>query len=245
MDQTFWSFFWVGITFALYVAFFPQLVAGPIVRAASLVPQLDRRPRYAPGQIADGAGLFTLGLFKKVVIADALAPIVERVYAAPGQFGGADVLLATYAFAFQIYCDFSGYTDIARGVARMLGFFFPPDVEYGRETVVPAILESIQIAWFGTLVGAVLSLPLGLMAAGDGGSENLLRGVEFLLSRQQDHGGWTDEAWTGTGFPKVFYLDYHLYATYFPLWALATYRQIAEAGGDMPRVEHSAAVGVM
>ena len=110
------------LTFALYVAFFPQLVAGPIVRAANLVPQLDRGPAFAPGQVRWGMGVFVFGLVKKVVLADNLAQIANTVFADPGSFPGWGVLLGTYAFAFQIYCDFSGYTDMARGIAAILGY---------------------------------------------------------------------------------------------------------------------------
>jgi len=110
------------VDFALYVAFFPQLVAGPIERAVRLLPQISapRRPTFAA--INSGAWLVLAGLFKKVVVADNLSHLVERVYSQPGEATGFEVIFATWAFAWQIYCDFSGYTDIARGVARMLGF---------------------------------------------------------------------------------------------------------------------------
>ncbi len=109
--------------FLLFVAFFPQLVAGPIERAKTLLPQVQAPRPADPGgvQLASGAQLALFGFFKKMVVADNLAPFVDSVYRQPGA-PGALVLLATYAFAFQIYADFSGYTDIARGVARMLGF---------------------------------------------------------------------------------------------------------------------------
>jgi alginate O-acetyltransferase complex protein AlgI len=107
------------LDFALYVAFFPQLVAGPIERAGHLLPQLAdpdaRRPDHS------GWALIAIGAFKKVVIADNLAPIVEAVYAAPEHAYAPALWFATYAFAFQIYCDFSGYSDIAVGVARLMG----------------------------------------------------------------------------------------------------------------------------
>ncbi|HEY0214462.1 MAG TPA: MBOAT family O-acyltransferase [Paenirhodobacter sp.] len=112
------------IDFALFAAFFPTLVAGPIQRAADLLPQI-RTPRPVVwDDIGRGAVLCLLGLIKKIVIADALAPQVAAVYGAPdpSAVGGADVIFATWLYAIQIYCDFSGYTDIARGVARMLGF---------------------------------------------------------------------------------------------------------------------------
>jgi len=110
------------VRFATFVSFFPQLVAGPIERAKNLLPQFLRAPKVTREDFADGLSLFLLGLFKKLALANYLALYVERVYDAPGDFGGAALALATFAFAWQIYFDFSGYTDMARGVARMMGF---------------------------------------------------------------------------------------------------------------------------
>ncbi len=108
--------------FALYVAFFPQLVAGPIERAAHLLPQFHQRMTFDQARIASGLRLILWGMFKKVVIADRLALYVNQVYNQPGDHGALTLLLASYFFAFQIYCDFSGYSDIAIGVARVMGF---------------------------------------------------------------------------------------------------------------------------
>jgi alginate O-acetyltransferase complex protein AlgI len=108
--------------FALFVAFFPQLVAGPIERASSLLPQIFGKRKLTWERVGSGSWLVLGGLFKKVVIADNLAPLVDMVYGAEANPTAPELIFATYAFAFQIYCDFSGYTDIARGIARMLGF---------------------------------------------------------------------------------------------------------------------------
>ncbi|MEM9843174.1 MAG: MBOAT family O-acyltransferase [Pseudomonadota bacterium] len=107
--------------FALFVAFFPQLVAGPIERARNLLPNITAPRTLSWEAFSRGAVLCLLGLIKKVVIADGIAPSVDAIYAAPDPTR-LDVILATWLFAIQIYCDFSGYTDIARGVAKMLGF---------------------------------------------------------------------------------------------------------------------------
>ena len=110
---------------ALYMSFFPQLVAGPIVRAAYFLPQLAR-PSTEPIPIAAALLLILGGLFKKVVIANYLATgLVDPVFAAPTSYGGPDLLLATYAYAVQIYCDFSAYSDMAIAIAALLGFRFP------------------------------------------------------------------------------------------------------------------------
>ena len=112
---------------ALYMSFFPQLVAGPIVRAAYFLPQLAR-PSTEPIPIAPALLLILLGLFKKVVIANYLATgLVDPVFAAPTDYGGPDLLLGVYGYAVQIYCDFSAYTDIAIALAALLGFRFPPN----------------------------------------------------------------------------------------------------------------------
>jgi len=107
--------------FALFVAFFPQLVAGPIERAFNLIPQILSKRHFIEKQVSDGFRLILWGLFIKMVIADNLAPYVDQVYAAPDQHGAPALATATYFFAFQIYCDFAGYSTIARGVARTLG----------------------------------------------------------------------------------------------------------------------------
>jgi alginate O-acetyltransferase complex protein AlgI len=106
------------LQFSAYVGFFPQLVAGPIERGGHLLPQFAKA--HTPS--LDGAWLFAWGLYKKIVIADNLAPIVQTVFANPEAASSAELAVAVLAFAFQIYCDFSGYSDMARGLARMLGF---------------------------------------------------------------------------------------------------------------------------
>ena len=107
--------------YALFVAFFPQLVAGPIERAKNLIPNIIQPRKLSWEGFERGLGLCLIGLIKKVVIADAIAPSVDAVFAAPDPTR-LDVILAAWLFAIQIYCDFSGYTDIARGSAKALGF---------------------------------------------------------------------------------------------------------------------------
>ena len=106
--------------YALYISFFPQLVAGPIERADALIPQLRASRRFSPGDIRAGLRLMASGFFRKLVIADLAAPFVDAVYRAEHPDGSA-VLLATLLFALQIYADFSGYSEIAAGSARLMG----------------------------------------------------------------------------------------------------------------------------
>lgn len=110
--------------FALFVSFFPQLVAGPIVRASKFLPQLDNPISIKKENVWAGSQIFIVGLFKKLMVADAVAPLVDQVYAHPEYFGSATVWLAVIAYAIQIYADFSGYSDMAIGCARILGFRF-------------------------------------------------------------------------------------------------------------------------
>jgi D-alanyl-lipoteichoic acid acyltransferase DltB (MBOAT superfamily) len=107
--------------FALFVAYFPPLVAGPIERAWHLLPQLSMPRRIRFAQSMDGIVLILLGLFKKVAIADGVAPAVASVFTSSGAVSQTDVALATFLFAIQIFCDFSGYSDIARGVSKLFG----------------------------------------------------------------------------------------------------------------------------
>lgn len=110
-----------ALTFFTFVAFFPQLVAGPIERARQLIPQFEKKSVFSFSQASSGLKLMLWGLFKKMVIADQLAVIVNTVYNNPENFTGSTIVLATLLFGFQIYCDFSGYSDIAIGTARLFG----------------------------------------------------------------------------------------------------------------------------
>jgi D-alanyl-lipoteichoic acid acyltransferase DltB (MBOAT superfamily) len=110
------------LRFATFVCFFPQLMAGPIERAKQMLPQFQRAPEFRLENLTDGLSLFLVGLFKKLALADYLSLYVERVYDDPSRAGASALIIATFAFAWQIFFDFSGYTDMARGLARMLGF---------------------------------------------------------------------------------------------------------------------------
>lgn len=107
--------------FALFVAFFPQLVAGPIERAKHLLPQMSMPRHITFDESARGVFLIVVGLFKKVAVADGVAPIVDQIFGSAGYVSWIDVVIGTLLFAVQIYCDFSGYSDIARGVAKLFG----------------------------------------------------------------------------------------------------------------------------
>ncbi|HEU4532929.1 MAG TPA: MBOAT family O-acyltransferase, partial [Polyangiaceae bacterium] len=110
------------VDFALFVSFFPQLVAGPIARAQQLLPQMEQPRRVLPEQFVAGLFLIAQGLFKKVVVGDGCGRVVNAVFGHDADFGGLDKLVAVYAFAWEIYGDFSGYSDMARGLAKLMGF---------------------------------------------------------------------------------------------------------------------------
>ena len=130
------------LDFAVYLAFFPQLVAGPIVRGTELLPQFKGRRDPRRIDASRAFYLIAIGLAKKVVIADFLAAnLVDAVFASPGQYGNLEILVAVYAYSVQIYADFSAYSDIAIGVALLLGFRFPDNFN------APYTAVSIQDFW--------------------------------------------------------------------------------------------------
>lgn len=112
------------IAFFAYIAFFPQLVAGPIERASNLLPQIRKKRNASISGFNEGILQLLIGLFRKIVVADTIASYVDTIYADMGIYNSSTVLLATILYAFQIYFDFSGYSDIAIGTAKVLGFKF-------------------------------------------------------------------------------------------------------------------------
>ena len=112
----------IFISFVAFVSFFPQLVAGPIERASNLLPQILKKREFHYEQSVQGLRLILWGMFKKVVIADSLAPMVDDIFSNYQDFGGGTLWLGAIYFAFQIYCDFSGYSDIAIGTSMLFGF---------------------------------------------------------------------------------------------------------------------------
>ena len=181
----------------LYVAFFPQLIAGPILRASRFLPQLAR-PRNPDAIRVNRAFLLILGgLFKKVVISNMLATrLVEPVFSVPRSFSGADTLLAIYGYAAQIYCDFSGYTDIAMGCALLLGFHFPRNFNAPYKATTP---QEFWRRWHISLSSWLrdyLYIPLG--GSRKGGLRTAINIMLTMLLGGLWHGAaWTFVAWGG------------------------------------------------
>jgi alginate O-acetyltransferase complex protein AlgI len=180
--------------YALYVLFWPQLVAGPIERPQNLLHQFREPKRFEMARARDGARLMLVGFAKKVLVADTLAKTVNLVYGAPANHSGLALIIATYFFAFQIYCDFSGYSDIARGASRIMGFELM--VNFDR----PYISTSISEFWrrwhisLSTWFRDYLYVPLGGSRVSRGrASFNLL--VVFLVSGFWHGANWTFLVW--------------------------------------------------
>ena len=173
-----------------FVAFFPVLLAGPIERHDHLLEQLRRPRRVTAEHVYRGVILILWGLFKKVVVADNLGPYVDAVYGNVGAHGGASVVLATYLFAFQIYCDFSGYSDMAVGIARLMG------IELVFNFQAPYLARDIQEFWrrwhvsLSTWLRDYVFLPLG------GAFEPGAREVRNILLVFLACGLWHGASWT-------------------------------------------------
>jgi len=149
------------VDFALYVSFFPQLVAGPIVRADTFFNQLDDRLPIGPDDIIVGLTRILVGFFRKLVLSDNLAPLVTEVFLRHNEHGPLDIWIASMGFAWQIYLDFAGYTDIARGLARLFGF------EFNINFLYPMAARNITDHWqrwhisFTTWLRDYIYIPLG------------------------------------------------------------------------------------
>lgn len=150
------------LEFTLFVSFFPQLVAGPIVRASEFLPQLEPPSRLRAEHLGEGIVLICIGLIKKMVLGDGIArALVEPFFAAPSHYSGPEALLADWAAYFSLYCDFSGYTDIALGSGLLFGFVLPPN--FDRPAFAPSPVEHWR-RWhmtLGTFLKDYLYYPLG------------------------------------------------------------------------------------
>lgn len=176
--------------FALFVAFFPQLVAGPIVRASHLLPQFVGSRPLSWDRAVRGFSQFTVGLFKKVFIADRIAAFVDAIFANAELYDGAAIWLAVGCYSVQIYCDFSGYSDMAIGTARLLGYDFEENFEH------PYISRSITEFWrrwhisLSSWLRDYLYIPLG------GNRRGPVRTYINLMLTMLLGGLWHGAAWT-------------------------------------------------
>jgi D-alanyl-lipoteichoic acid acyltransferase DltB (MBOAT superfamily) len=197
------------LEFTSYVTFFPQLVAGPIVRASEFLPQLDGEPSLRREQVSRGLFLIGTGLVKKVAIADYLSTnLVDRVFAQPELYTGTEVVIGLYAFTMQIYCDFSGYTDMARGSALLMGYDLPENFDRPYQATNPA---EFWRRWHMTLsrwLRDYLYFPLGGSRAGP------VRAYWNLWLTMMLIGMWHGASWTFVlyGFLQATVMVVHRFA---------------------------------
>jgi alginate O-acetyltransferase complex protein AlgI len=182
------------LDYALYIMFFPHLVAGPIVRPHEFLPQLAQSKRWSWTRLELGGRLFLLGFIKKAVIADRLAPVADMVFEKPEVFGSSAVWLGVLSYSVQIYCDFSGYSDMAIGLAHSLGFKLP------RNFRLPYLSENIGEFWgrwhitLSTWLRDYLYIPLGGNRVGRWNTyRNLI--VTMFLGGLWHGASWTFAAW--------------------------------------------------
>lgn len=199
--------------YALYVMFYPQMVAGPIERPQNLLPQLYEKHYFNYERVVDGLKLMAWGLFKKVVIADRLAVVVNSVYGDPQQHEGLTLLIATLFFSFQIYCDFSGYSDMALGAAQVMGFRLMQN--FDRPYISSSIAEfwrrwHISLSnWFRDY----LYIPLGGNRLGlSRWTFNII--LVFILSGLWHGANVTFIIWGG--LHALYYISYIIYKKIFP-----------------------------
>ncbi len=178
------------LDFAVFVAYFPHLVAGPILRASRLLPQISSPRRVSREQIRDGLWLIAWGFFQKIFVADNLAGLVNQVFDPAAHPTGINVLLGTYAFAFQIYGDFAGYSNVARGTSKLMG------IELVENFRFPYLVRSPQEFWrhwhisLSTWLRDYLYIPLG------GNRGSAAQTNRNLLITMALGGLWHGAAWT-------------------------------------------------
>ncbi|HEY3859806.1 MAG TPA: MBOAT family protein [Gammaproteobacteria bacterium] len=181
---------------ALYILFFPQLVAGPIVRASVFMPQLEREPHFDSDETLRGIKLFLIGFLYKTVLADSIAPYVDDVFGALGHYGPGDRLLASLGFYAQIYFDFAGYSIMAIGMSRMLGYRLPRNFEF------PYLSTSVTEFWrrwhisLSSWLRDYLYIPLGGNRVGE--ARQLVNIMITMLLGGLWHGAsWNFVIWGG------------------------------------------------
>ncbi len=207
--------------YALYVTLFPQLVAGPIERGCHLATQVLRPTRFSWDAASEGSWLILKGLFKKAVLADNLAPIVDQVFASTAPTGP-EVMLGVYAFAFQIYGDFAGYTDMARGIGKWLGYELMLNFRLPYFAVDPSDFWRRWHISLSTWLRDYLYVPLG------GNRGGMLFTCRNLMLTMLLGGLWHGANWT-----YVVWGAYHgLLLVVFRLWTMRPYATHVSVGAE-------------
>jgi alginate O-acetyltransferase complex protein AlgI len=216
----------------LFILFFPHLVAGPIVRARDFLQQIKRSKRWGWARLHLGAQFFLMGLFKKLAIADRMAMYVDPVFADPGRYSCHVAWLALLAYAVQIYCDFSGYSDMAVGCAHMLGY------RLARNFDMPYIAPNITEFWnrwhmsLGSWLRDYVFIPLGGSRGGEWQTRRNLV-TTFALCGLWHGANWTFVVWGGVqGLLLVLHRAFRLWCTNRP----ALVQHLGTAAGTAARV---------
>ncbi|MBQ8603536.1 MAG: MBOAT family protein, partial [Oscillospiraceae bacterium] len=223
------------LTYALFVSFFPQLVAGPIERSANLLPQLHKSYKFEYNRVTDGLVIMAWGFFKKLVISDGAALIVNAVYNDVTKYTGIQLVMATFLFAFQIYCDFSGYSDIAVGAANVMGFKLMRNFNhpYFSQSVVE-FWRNWHISLSGWFMDYVY-FPLGGSRKGKFRTYiNLM--ITFLVSGLWHGASWTFVIWGGING------IYNVLERIFFGKKQAEIRRLKKAGKPVPKTKPVVAV---
>jgi D-alanyl-lipoteichoic acid acyltransferase DltB (MBOAT superfamily) len=184
------------VSFALFVSYFLEISAGPIGRAQKFLPQIDRKRLFTKEQMFAGFQLILIGFFKKNIIADAVAPYVDQLYSSPQNCMNIDLLCGMYLYTLQIYADFSGYTDIVRGISKLLG------IEIMENFKQPYLSRNINEFWrrwhisLSSWLRDYLYIPLGGSKKGTGRTyRNLI--ITMLLCGLWHGASWVFVAWGG------------------------------------------------
>tara|TARA_B100000886_G_scaffold314515_1_gene251855 strand:+ start:2489 stop:3931 length:1443 start_codon:yes stop_codon:yes gene_type:complete len=198
------------ISFASFVSFFPQLVAGPIERATNLLPQILNRRKFKYEQATQGLNLILFGMFKKVVIADSIGPIVDDIFTNYETYGGLTLWIGAIYFSFQIYCDFSGYSDIAIGTAKLFG------IELMQNFKTPYFSRNIGEFWrrwhisLSTWFRDYLYIPLG------GSKEGKIKAIRNIFIIFTVSGFWHGANWNFIVwglFHSILFIPFFLFNT--------------------------------
>ena len=245
------------VDFATYVAFFPQLIAGPIVRAKEFLPQLAVDPKLTRRDVGEGLFLILTGMIKKVLVADYLATtLVDRVFESPEMYSTGEVWVAIYAYTWQIYGDFSGYTDIARGSARLFGLSLPENFDRPFMATGPIEFWKRWHITLSTWIQDYIYVPLGGSRHGEARTYANLFLTFFII------GVWHGAGWTFvlfglwhasgvtlnrlyrqvrggprelTGFRRAatIFVSFHFFVLQWPIFRSPTVERMAEVYGRM------------
>jgi alginate O-acetyltransferase complex protein AlgI len=213
------------VDYALFVAYFPHLVAGPILRAPALMPQFAAPRTVRSSDLSTGAWLIATGLFKKIVVADNLSPIVDAIFGPAFHAGGGDVLVGVYAFALQIYGDFAGYSDMARGISQLFGIELNVNFRFPYLTTNPREFWRHWHISLSTWLRDYLYVPLGGSRHGTFATNRNLM-ITMVLG-----GLWHGAAWS-----------FVLWGAYQGAWLVA-HRAYEGWRGARARVSPLAAIG--